>query len=557
MYLKRIKSCNHLLIIILVLIVFGIGLSYIMRSTKEPSKEVVKEQTKEISTEKPTIQESIKEEEKINITKYFTFHMNSDETALILDGAYRDQSTGKIYTCPDTLILPNSLMYQGKEYKITAIGPGFDVPDNVRNLIIPEGIDMIDFAFCQESMGLETLSLPASLTKIEPSFLNLWDQDDTLKEIIIDEKNQSFKMIDGALYSFDGTVLVSAPLVCDTYTVLSGVTEIAPYSFSGNKKIKKVIIPDGVTTVGEYAFYECEKNLEEVVLPDGVETIGEGAFSACLKLSKINIPANLKEIPRSCFGYTAITEAIIPEGVTSIGVGAFAGCSSLTTIYLSSTVKSIDQSAFSMYEENNIIPAKVTIDSNNKYFKIIDGGLLSENGRVFYKLISSESTYTVPNTVTGLLPYAFSDASNARTVVLNNNIKVIGSHAFDRTDIKEVILPPTITKIDEYAFANSKITSINLPSGLTTIEAYAFYMGSLTELTIPATVLSIKMFALGKEGGTLKVFFEGKEPPSIEQQSVNPEDEGTTFALYVPEGSVSEYEKVFSVNNKRVIYTIK
>ena len=420
MYFNRINSRNSLLITILVLIVFGIGLLYIMRSTKEPTKEVVKEQTKEIST--PTVQESIKEEDKINITKYFTFHMNSDETALILDGAYRDPTNEKIYTCPDTLILPNSMLYQGKEYKITAIGSGFDVPDNVKNLVIPEGIEMIDFAFCQESMGLETLSLPASLIKIEPSFLNLWDQDDTLKEIIIDEKNQSFKMIDGALYSYDGKVLVSAPFVCDIYTVLSGVTEIAPYAFSGNKKIKKVIIPDGVTSVGEYAFYVCEKNLEEVVLPDSVETIGEGAFSACLKLIKINIPANLKEIPTSCFGYTAITEAIIPEGVTSVGVAAFAGCSSLSTISLPSTVKNIDQSAFSMYEENNIIPTKVTIDSKNEYFKIVEGGLLSKNGKVFYKLINSDSTYNVPNTVTELRPYAFSDASNTKTVILNNNI---------------------------------------------------------------------------------------------------------------------------------------
>ena len=64
-----------------------------------------------------------------------------------------------------------------------------------------------------------------------------------------------------------------------------------------------VVIPDGVTTIGHYAFYDCP-SLTEVVVPDGVTSIGNYAFEGCTRLTKV----------------------IIPDSVTYIGVSAFDGC---------------------------------------------------------------------------------------------------------------------------------------------------------------------------------------------------------------------------------------
>lgn len=78
----------------------------------------------------------------------YLVHMSSDTNTLVIDRAYRDLSfDGLTNDCPDTLILPDSLEYKGVKYQVEAIGDGFIIPDNVSNLIIPEGIKSIGESF--------------------------------------------------------------------------------------------------------------------------------------------------------------------------------------------------------------------------------------------------------------------------------------------------------------------------------------------------------------------------------------------------------------------------
>ena len=93
-----------------------------------------------------------------------------------------------------------------------------------------------------------------------------------------------------------------------------------------------VVIPEGVTEIGEVAFLGCS-SLESVTIPEGVREIGEDAFAFCKSLESVTIPEGVKKIGRDAFrGCGSLKTISIPEGVAEIGEDAFSGCSSLARV---------------------------------------------------------------------------------------------------------------------------------------------------------------------------------------------------------------------------------
>jgi hypothetical protein len=110
--------------------------------------------------------------------------------------------------------------------------------------------------------------------------------------------------------------------------------------------IETVVIPDGVTSIGQYAFYDCD-NLTEITIPDGVKTIGEAAFSDCVGLTKVTIGDGVTTIGVGAFGYCGALKAItIPDGVTTIESHAFYDCRALANATLGAGVTTIGDEAF-------------------------------------------------------------------------------------------------------------------------------------------------------------------------------------------------------------------
>jgi hypothetical protein len=105
------------------------------------------------------------------------------------------------------------------------------------------------------------------------------------------------------------------------------------YGWIGNvEKCKKVVIPEGVTSIGDRAFHGCS-SLISIDIPESVKSIGEGAFYKCSGLTSINIPKSVTTIGRETFCKCSnLTSVNIPEGVKSIGTSAFSGCSSLDVV---------------------------------------------------------------------------------------------------------------------------------------------------------------------------------------------------------------------------------
>ena len=120
------------------------------------------------------------------------------------------------------------------------------------------------------------------------------------------------------------------------------------YSPATQKKdnVEKVVIQEGVTSIGNYAFYNCS-NLVSIEIPDSVTSIGKYAFYNCNGLTDITIPDSVTSIGNSAFRRcTSLTNITIPKSVTSIGDNAFDSCTSLTSITIPKSVTSIGSNVF-------------------------------------------------------------------------------------------------------------------------------------------------------------------------------------------------------------------
>ena len=110
--------------------------------------------------------------------------------------------------------------------------------------------------------------------------------------------------------------------------------------------IKRIIIGDGVTTIGGFAFASCSA-LTSVTIPNSVTEIGGGAFYRCSSLTSVTIPNSVTKIGSDAFkDCSALTSVTIPNSVTTIGWGAFWGCRSLTSVTIPNSVTTIGVRVF-------------------------------------------------------------------------------------------------------------------------------------------------------------------------------------------------------------------
>lgn len=149
-----------------------------------------------------------------------------------------------------------------------------------------------------------------------------------------------FKIDKGVLVKYEEKFGVTEVVIPD------GVTSIGERAFSDCRNLTSIAIPEGVTSIGEFAFSSC-KSLTNIVIPEGVTSIGKGAFFVCSRLTSIIIPEGVTSIRWGTFnGCRSLTSLIIPEGVTAIENDAFQ-CDLLTHLVLPDTVKRIEEDAFS------------------------------------------------------------------------------------------------------------------------------------------------------------------------------------------------------------------
>ena len=254
-----------------------------------------------------------------------------------------------------------------------------------------------------------------------------------------------------------------------------GVTSIGNYAFLGCTSLTSIDIPDSVTSIGNSAFSGCS-SLTSVTIPDSVTSIGNSVFYRCSSLTSVTIPDSVTSIGHhdTFSGCTSLTSVTIGNSVTGIGISAFYNCTSLTSVTIGNSVTSISNFAFSGCSslKSVTIPDSVTI---------IGGG-------AFEGCISLTSVHISDIAAWCSIDFSYSDSNPlnyAQNLYLNDDL------------ITELVIPDTVTDIKKYAFSNYiGLTSVTIPDSVTCINSQAFYgCTSLTSVTIPDSVEAIANMA--------------------------------------------------------------
>ena len=376
---------------------------------------------------------------------------------------------------------------------VTSIGNyAFNGCSGLTSVTIPERVTSIGSAAFDGCSGLESVTIPDSVTSIGS---DAFEDCSGLQAVNISDLRCwlqiSFSYSDSNPLTYAHKLYLNGNEVT-ALVIPEGVTSIGSYAFRGCSGLTSVTIPESVTAIGSSAFSDCS-GLTSVTIPDSVTSIGYSAFSGCSGLQAVNISdlrcwlqisfSNTYSNPlgdahRLYLGGEELTTVVIPDGVTSICY-SFYGCSGLTSVTIPESVTSIGNYAFS--------------DCSKLKSVTIPDSVTSIGGAAFQGC-SGLTSVTIPEGVTSIGNGAFSDCSKLKSVTIPDGVTSIGRSAFDGCrGLTSVTIPESVTSIGDSAFYDcSKLTSVTIPESVTSIGESAFYAcRGLTSVTILEGVTSI------------------------------------------------------------------
>ena len=329
--------------------------------------------------------------------------------------------------------------------------------------------------------------------------------------------------------SDDGTLTISGRGAMENYRETYDDGDLhssAPWCDSEEKaqRIKKVVIEDGITSIGRCAFRGCW-SLTSVTIPDSVTSIGELAFWECRSLTSVMIPASVTSIG---------DEAFFPFSTTfgkKIRLVILCYKNSFAHEYVEK--ENIAYGLIDGSEEENTFSGEIgrlnwRIDrvkceltlscsggmpnfsagierpwgseyKNYVHSAVIGDGAANISDQAFSDCWSLTSV-TIPDSVTSIGDEAFSGCDSLTSVTIPDSVTSIGGHAFyDCSSLTSVTIPDSVTSIGDRAFSDcSSLTSVTIPDSVTSIGDEAFYRcSSLTNVTIPdsVTIIEIEAFS--------------------------------------------------------------
>lgn len=255
---------------------------------------------------------------------------------------------------------------------------------------------------------------------------------------------------------------------------MTNYSDNAPW-YSYKSYIKKVIISDGITSIGTQAFYNCS-SMTSVTIPNSVKSIGNSTFCNCSDLTSVTIPNSVTSIERYAFeGCTSLISVTIPNKLKSIGYNVFENCKSLTSVIIPNSVTSIGIYAFAGCKglTSVIIPNNVTIIEYNAFYGC--SGLKSVTMSSSVTEIGSKAFYGC----TGLTSVHITDLAAWCKINFNDvssNPLYYAHHLFmDGKERTDLIIPNGVKSINDRAFNGCYcMTSITIPSSVTSIGESAF-----------------------------------------------------------------------------------
>ena len=295
-----------------------------------------------------------------------------------------------------------------------------------------------------------------------------------------------------------------------------GLETIGPHAFD-DSRIRSLVIPNTVTSIGEEAFYNCSElrsvrfpssldslgagafvrcaQLTETHLPDGLAVIEEWAFGNCERLAKVVLPSQLHSIEEYAFvGCWKLVEIIVPEGTEHIGDVAFGNCRQLSRVILPASVTSIGEGAFegcapdlTLYGFVGSAAETYAVD-NDIHF--VDMGRWTPAEAFIYEV--REDGVSISGYVGDFADVVMPDYIQGVPVtdIVNDNASFEWEHA---GELRSIVLPRMATVIPYALFMDCEsLVSVELPEGLTVID-YEAFLGctSLEKVSFPSSLVEI------------------------------------------------------------------
>lgn len=325
----------------------------------------------------------------------------------------------------------------------------WDYDGSAQHLVIPETLDGhpvagLSYGLFYGNDTLQSVTIPDS---VDISEGNPFEYCPALTDIIVSPSHPTLTAIEGVLYNKEVTKVISYPTTKSeaTYTVPHGVTTIGIGAVASNHYLTKVILPDSLVLIDDYAFSSCS-SLTDITLPESVTTLGYYAFAY----------------------NDALTSIALPNSVVTLEGNPFVNCSALTSI-------------------------RVSLE--HPTFAVTDGLLYEKDEKqlICYPFGLQSDSITIPQGIRIIGEDALSGFSMS-SVILPDTVTTIGNSAFIWCDnMKTINIPPAVTLIDDYAFYGCEsLPSITIPDSVTAIGYCAFaYCKALTEVVIPKSVTMI------------------------------------------------------------------
>lgn len=331
--------------------------------------------------------------------------------------------------------------------------------DNGRSITVDEGVRIICADAFKDRKALHTIILPQTLETIgEESFRGC----SNLEAMDVPEKTSRI-----CSSAFRDCISMKS------LKVRNGYIKIGERAFENCASLESISLPDGLTEIYGGVFNSC-KSLVHIDLPKNLTILGESAFSDCVCLEKIEVPEAVVKIDDLAFnGCTNLTKIVLHEGLRKIGKGAFKNCRNLKQIELPISLFSIGDAPFRGCESIK----SIHVDPKNRYYKSepnkregSDHVLFNKNKSVIvaYPASSREVQYDIPDSVTVISDWAFSECKKLNRITIPDSVSEIGEGAFcNCVLLDEVEIPDSVEKIDDCAFRGcASLEKVVIPSSV-------------------------------------------------------------------------------------------
>ncbi len=407
-------------------------------------------------------------------------------------------------------------------------------------IVIPQNVTKIGAGAFRDLTGLRSIVIPSTVKEIgEYAFSG----NQTLENVVIEEGVEKIGQ-----YAFQECTALKSIRIADS------VSEIGSTCFGNCTALAEINFPKALKTIPYRMLSNCT-SLTEIEIPEGIERIDTSAFEFCSNLTKVKIPSTATSIAGSAFQYTGkLTNIEISEAnntytfsnsslMSKDGKKLYYVISNTAVINIPETVESIENGALSSYPQKAVLNIsknvknvsdvfggniiQINVAEENQYFKSLEGNLYDKNMTTFIRYTQSQDSFVMPDTVTTIKVYAFSNRTNISQITLSANLERIENFAFSGTRITQLELGKKISTLSTAVFSgvsvtvtisednpylktedgtiilskdgkklvaiSKDLTTYEIPSSVEIIGINAFYSrNNLKEINLPANIKNIE-----------------------------------------------------------------